>query len=80
MAPSKAQWRGKDTPPGSGDANRLIPILTKFQREVALPDMQRLIGEFRQDVNAKFDQSRRNPEETLNVPWDFRLPRAYAHQ
>jgi predicted nucleic acid-binding Zn-ribbon protein len=35
-------------------ADDLIPILTRFHREVVLPDMQRLTGELRTGMNERF--------------------------
>jgi len=41
-------------------AEDLIPILTRFHREVVLPDVQRLIGDavggLRGEMNARFDE------------------------
>jgi hypothetical protein len=31
-----------------------IPILTRFHREVVLPDIQRTVGELREEMNARF--------------------------
>ena len=36
--------------------DELLPILTRFHREIILPDMQRLIGDLRMEMNAKFDE------------------------
>ncbi len=38
----------------------LIPILTKFHREIFLPDIQLLIGELREEMNARFDEVNRH--------------------
>lgn len=35
-------------------AEDLLPILTRFHREVVLPDMQRLVGDLRDEMNARF--------------------------
>ena len=35
-------------------AEDLIPILTRFHREVLLPDIQQAVGELRQEMNARF--------------------------
>jgi hypothetical protein len=32
----------------------LIPILTRFHREVVLPDIQRVVGDLRVEMNARF--------------------------
>jgi hypothetical protein len=37
-------------------AEDLLPLLTRFHREIFLPDMQRLVGDFRQAMNARFDE------------------------
>jgi predicted nucleic acid-binding Zn-ribbon protein len=36
-------------------AEDLVPILKKFHAEIVLPDMQRLIGDLRVEMNAKLD-------------------------
>lgn len=33
----------------------LVQVLTKFHREIVLPDVQRLVGGLRQEMNARFD-------------------------
>lgn len=35
-------------------AEDLIPILTRFHREVVLPDVQRVVGELRLEMNQRF--------------------------
>ena len=35
-------------------AEDLIPILTRFHREVVLPDIQRVVGELRLEMNERF--------------------------
>jgi hypothetical protein len=32
----------------------LIPILTRFHREIVLPDIQRVVGELRLEMNERF--------------------------
>jgi hypothetical protein len=35
-------------------ADDLIPILTRFHREVVLPDIQRVVGDLRLEMNERF--------------------------
>ena len=35
-------------------ADDLIPILTRFHREVVLPDIKRVVGDLRDEMNGKF--------------------------
>jgi hypothetical protein len=37
-------------------AEDLLPILTRFHREVLLPDMKRLVEESEQRIGARFDE------------------------
>ena len=41
-------------------ADDLIPVLTRFHREVLLPDVKRIVGEavgeLRTEMNARFDE------------------------
>jgi len=33
----------------------ILPVLTRFHREVFMPDMQRLLGDFEKRILARFD-------------------------
>jgi hypothetical protein len=35
-------------------ADDLIPILTRFHREIVLPDIERVVGGLRDEMNARF--------------------------
>ena len=35
-------------------AEDLLPLLTRFHREVVLPDIQRVVGELRLEMNERF--------------------------
>ena len=35
-------------------AEDLLPILTRFHREVVLPDIKRVVGDLRDEMNARF--------------------------
>jgi hypothetical protein len=44
-------------------AEDLIPVLTRFHRDILMPDMQRLVAGVEQRIEARFDDTNQHFDE-----------------